>query len=343
MPSRSRKSSPHCIVISTVPSLVFAANGGSSSRQHFVGPQKRRSGAETAHGSGQCLAKEFALKEQVGAGNLNRKRKAAGFLIGAGPRAAELRLMRRPGCQGGHGLARLDVPEYRPADRHRHDNGDGRQQPGIGGSALLCLEAFGLHQAFSPTISINRPVFLLAAFIGVTPLTPDGRHDFRLWPVWLCGHGGQFDKGIIAQRRPGFQPRGTAALPCPAHLSGQGCAAKSCMLGDPSPRGGAAFRDAFPRLPSSGPRLDFPPRKAGPLESGFSGRLNCGDFALAAQETLVSGMAGRYAQALFALCQETGTTEQAAADLAAFAELVTLKRGFATFRQKPGLLRRRAG
>ena len=83
------------------------------------------------------------MKEEVGAGNLNRKRKTAGFLIGAGPRAAELRLMRRPGCQDGHGLARLDVPEYWPADRHCHDNGDGRQHPGIGGTALLCLEAAG--------------------------------------------------------------------------------------------------------------------------------------------------------------------------------------------------------
>jgi F-type H+-transporting ATPase subunit delta len=58
------------------------------------------------------------------------------------------------------------------------------------------------------------------------------------------------------------------------------------------------------------------------LGSGFGFRLNSGELALAAQVTLVSGMAGRYAQALFALCQETGATEQAAADLAAFAELV---------------------
>ncbi|MGB6326200.1 MAG: F0F1 ATP synthase subunit delta [Methylocella sp.] len=43
---------------------------------------------------------------------------------------------------------------------------------------------------------------------------------------------------------------------------------------------------------------------------------------MAAQETRVSGMAGRYAQALFALCQETGATETAAADLAAFAGMV---------------------
>jgi F-type H+-transporting ATPase subunit delta len=58
------------------------------------------------------------------------------------------------------------------------------------------------------------------------------------------------------------------------------------------------------------------------LGSGFGGRLNFGDFALAAQKTRLSGMAGRYAKALFDLCQETGATERAAADLAAFAELV---------------------
>ena len=43
---------------------------------------------------------------------------------------------------------------------------------------------------------------------------------------------------------------------------------------------------------------------------------------MADQETLAPGMAGRYAQALFALSQETGTTEQTAADLAAFTELL---------------------
>jgi F-type H+-transporting ATPase subunit delta len=42
---------------------------------------------------------------------------------------------------------------------------------------------------------------------------------------------------------------------------------------------------------------------------------------LAAQEIRVTGMAGRYAQALFALAQETGTTEGVAAVLAAFAEM----------------------
>jgi F-type H+-transporting ATPase subunit delta len=55
--------------------------------------------------------------------------------------------------------------------------------------------------------------------------------------------------------------------------------------------------------------------------SGFPGFLGLGDYALAAEHTRVSGMAGRYAQALFALSQETGTTDKAAAHLAAFAEL----------------------
>jgi F-type H+-transporting ATPase subunit delta len=45
-------------------------------------------------------------------------------------------------------------------------------------------------------------------------------------------------------------------------------------------------------------------------------------LALADQETLAPGTAGRYAQALFALSQETGTTEQTAANLAAFMGLI---------------------
>ncbi|MGI8567903.1 MAG: F0F1 ATP synthase subunit delta [Methylocella sp.] len=56
---------------------------------------------------------------------------------------------------------------------------------------------------------------------------------------------------------------------------------------------------------------------------------------MAAQETLVSGMAGRYAQALFALCQETGATEQVAADLAAFAELVRSSADLQRFVKSP--------
>ncbi|MGH6843797.1 MAG: F0F1 ATP synthase subunit delta [Methylocella sp.] len=56
---------------------------------------------------------------------------------------------------------------------------------------------------------------------------------------------------------------------------------------------------------------------------------------MAAQVTLVSGMAGRYAQALFALCQETGATEQTAADLAAFAELVRSSADLQRFVKSP--------
>jgi F-type H+-transporting ATPase subunit delta len=49
----------------------------------------------------------------------------------------------------------------------------------------------------------------------------------------------------------------------------------------------------------------------------------------------VSGMAGRYAQALFALGQETGTTEKIAADLAAFAELAALSPDLQRFVKSP--------
>jgi F-type H+-transporting ATPase subunit delta len=43
---------------------------------------------------------------------------------------------------------------------------------------------------------------------------------------------------------------------------------------------------------------------------------------VAQEQTIVSGMAGRYASALFALAQERGTTDQVAADLVSFARLV---------------------
>ncbi|MGH6841656.1 MAG: ATP synthase F1 subunit delta, partial [Methylocella sp.] len=56
---------------------------------------------------------------------------------------------------------------------------------------------------------------------------------------------------------------------------------------------------------------------------------------MAAQETLVSGMAGRYAQALFDLCQETGATETTAAGLAAFAELVRSSADLQRFVKSP--------
>lgn len=44
---------------------------------------------------------------------------------------------------------------------------------------------------------------------------------------------------------------------------------------------------------------------------------------MAQEETLVTGMAGRYAQALFALAQEQGATDKVAADLKVFGDLVT--------------------
>jgi F-type H+-transporting ATPase subunit delta len=43
---------------------------------------------------------------------------------------------------------------------------------------------------------------------------------------------------------------------------------------------------------------------------------------LAKEETLISGMSGRYAQALFDLAQEQGVTEHVAGDLARFATLI---------------------
>jgi F-type H+-transporting ATPase subunit delta len=46
-------------------------------------------------------------------------------------------------------------------------------------------------------------------------------------------------------------------------------------------------------------------------------------------------MAGRYAQALFALSQETGTTEKTAADLAAFMGLIGESTDFARFVKSP--------
>ena len=46
-------------------------------------------------------------------------------------------------------------------------------------------------------------------------------------------------------------------------------------------------------------------------------------------------MAGRYAQALFALCQETGAAEKAAANLAAFVELVRSSADLQRFVKSP--------
>jgi F-type H+-transporting ATPase subunit delta len=46
-------------------------------------------------------------------------------------------------------------------------------------------------------------------------------------------------------------------------------------------------------------------------------------FRVAKDETIVTGMAGRYASALFALAQEQGATEQVAADLGRFSAMLT--------------------
>jgi F-type H+-transporting ATPase subunit delta len=59
------------------------------------------------------------------------------------------------------------------------------------------------------------------------------------------------------------------------------------------------------------------------------------DFVLAAEETHVTGMAGRYAHALFALSEETGTTDKTAADLAAFAELTAASADMQRFIKSP--------
>jgi F-type H+-transporting ATPase subunit delta len=56
---------------------------------------------------------------------------------------------------------------------------------------------------------------------------------------------------------------------------------------------------------------------------------------VAKQETLVSGMAGRYAQALFALAQETSATEEVAGDLATFASFLNESEDLRRFVKSP--------
>ncbi|WP_174511599.1 F0F1 ATP synthase subunit delta [Methylocella tundrae] len=56
---------------------------------------------------------------------------------------------------------------------------------------------------------------------------------------------------------------------------------------------------------------------------------------MAKQETLVSGMAGRYAQALFDLAHETSTTDEVAADLATFAGLLAESEDLRDFVRSP--------
>ena len=56
---------------------------------------------------------------------------------------------------------------------------------------------------------------------------------------------------------------------------------------------------------------------------------------MAEEGTVVSGMAGRYAQALFELAKESKTTDQVAADLASFRSLVNESDDFRRFVKSP--------
>lgn len=69
--------------------------------------------------------------------------------------------------------------------------------------------------------------------------------------------------------------------------------------------------------------------------TGFTGVWKFGDFSLAAEDTRVSGMAGRYALALFAFGEETSATDKIAADLAAFMELVASSADLQRFIKSP--------
>ncbi len=69
--------------------------------------------------------------------------------------------------------------------------------------------------------------------------------------------------------------------------------------------------------------------------TGFTGVWKFGDFSLAAEDTRVSGMPGRYALALFAFGEETSATDKIAADLAAFMELVASSADLQRFIKSP--------
>jgi F-type H+-transporting ATPase subunit delta len=56
---------------------------------------------------------------------------------------------------------------------------------------------------------------------------------------------------------------------------------------------------------------------------------------VAKEQSIVSGMAGRYAQALFDLAQERGATDQVAADLSAFSALVAESTDLQRFIKSP--------
>ncbi len=108
------------------------------------------------------------------------------------------------------------------------------------------------------------------------------------------------------------------------------------MLGTARLRGVAANLASFPVFSFSPHAKGFcanRPRKTEALwrarAQGFWGQ------ALAKHETLVSGMAGRYAEALFALAQETGTTDKVAADLATFAGFIESSEDLRRFVKSP--------
>jgi F-type H+-transporting ATPase subunit delta len=71
------------------------------------------------------------------------------------------------------------------------------------------------------------------------------------------------------------------------------------------------------------------------LASGQAAVLNLWGSALAQQETIVSGMAGRYAQALFELAEESGSTDQVLADLTAFRSLLAESADLRRFVKSP--------
>jgi F-type H+-transporting ATPase subunit delta len=65
------------------------------------------------------------------------------------------------------------------------------------------------------------------------------------------------------------------------------------------------------------------------------GCFGSGVVSLSQEQTLVTGMSGRYAQALFALSQESSSTDQVAADLKNFLEMVSSSEDLQRFIKSP--------
>jgi F-type H+-transporting ATPase subunit delta len=130
-----------------------------------------------------------------------------------------------------------------------------------------------------------------------------------------------------------------AAVPiCRAHnFRVPGLHRKTLYASDPRLLGGwAAFAGVSALSFSYGPHFVVLFRRARPrhLGAAFPAFWIWGS-ALAAQEMHVSGMAGRYAQALFDLCEETGTTESVRAGLAAFTEMARTSPDLQRFIKSP--------